>query len=84
MRYIRDNKTLGLKYSAYMKDAPLTDLLIQASIKTNNHLMDFLVLVVKIVQTLAEVQEHISSFIKVGQLTMANNFSTSCSIKFKK
>ena len=41
LRYIRDNKTLGLKYYAYMNDAPVSDLLIQASIKTYYHLMDF-------------------------------------------
>ena len=41
LRYIRDNNTLGLKYYADMNDAPVTDLLIQASIKTENNLMDF-------------------------------------------
>ena len=39
--YIRDNKTLGLKYYADMNNAPLTDLFRQASIKTENHLMAF-------------------------------------------
>ena len=39
--YIRDNKTLGLKYYADMNDAPVTDLLRQANIKTKNHLNDF-------------------------------------------
>ena len=38
-RYIRDNKTLVLKYYADLNDAPVTDLLRQANIKTNNHLM---------------------------------------------
>ena len=57
LRYIRDNNTLGLKYYADMNDTPVTDLLIQASIKAENHLMDFLTLVGKIIQTLAEVQE---------------------------
>ena len=33
LRYIRDNKTLGLKYYSDMKDSTLSDLLIQASIK---------------------------------------------------
>ena len=32
LRYIRDNKTLGLKYYADLNDAPVTDLLIQANI----------------------------------------------------
>ena len=68
------NNTLGLKYYANINDAPVTDLLIQASIKTDNHLMNFLILVGKIVQTLEEVQEHTLSFIKMGQLTMAHMF----------
>ena len=41
LRYIRDNKTLGLKYYDDMKDAPLYDLSIQAIIKTENQLMAF-------------------------------------------
>ena len=41
LRYIRENKTLGLKYYADMNYAPVTDLLRQDSIKTDNHLMDF-------------------------------------------
>ena len=41
LRYIRDNKTLGLKYHADLNDATVTDLLRQAHIKTNNHLMPF-------------------------------------------
>ena len=36
--------------------------------------MDFIILVGKIFQTLAEVQEHTLYFIKVGQLTMAQMF----------
>ena len=39
--YIRDNKTLGLKYYAYLNYALVTDLLRQANIQTKNHLMDF-------------------------------------------
>ena len=39
--YIRDNKTLGLKYYSDMNDAPVTDLLRKDSIKTENHLMAF-------------------------------------------
>ena len=38
-RYIRYNKTLRLKYYVDMKDAHLSDLLIQANIKTENQLM---------------------------------------------
>ena len=41
LRYIRDNRNLGLKYYANMNDAPVIDLLRQASIKTENHFMDF-------------------------------------------
>ena len=41
LRYIRDNKTLGLKYYADLNDALVTDLLIQANINTKNHLMAF-------------------------------------------
>ena len=39
--YIRDNKTLGLNYYSDMNDAPLSDLLRQANIKTENQLMSF-------------------------------------------
>ena len=41
MRYIRENKTLVLKYHADMNDAPVTDLLRQASITIENNLMTF-------------------------------------------
>ena len=74
LRHIRYNKTLVLKYYADIKDAPLSDLLIQDSIKTDNQLMVYLILSSKIFQTLEEVQEHILSFIKVYQLTMAYMF----------
>ena len=40
-RQVRGNKTLGLKYYTDMNDVPVSDLLKQASIKTENHLMDF-------------------------------------------
>ena len=46
LRYIRDNNTLGLKYYADTNDAPVTDLLRQASIKNENQLMDFYLVVV--------------------------------------
>ena len=74
LRYIRDNKTLDLKYYADLNDAPVTDLLRQANIKTKNHLMDFLILVGNIVQTLEEVQDYTIFSIKVNQLTMAHMF----------
>ena len=41
LKYIRENKTLVLKYYADLKDAPVTDLSIQANINTKNHLMAF-------------------------------------------
>ena len=41
LKYIRDNKTLVLKYYADLNDAPVTDILRQANIKTKNHLIDF-------------------------------------------
>ena len=46
---------MGLKYYADLNDAPVTDILRQANIKTKNHFMDFLILVSKIVQTLEDV-----------------------------
>ena len=39
--YIRDNKTLVLKYYANINYATVSDLLRQDSIKTENHFMDF-------------------------------------------
>ena len=41
LRYIRDNENLGLKYYAGFNNAPVTDLLRHANIKTKNHLLDF-------------------------------------------
>ena len=41
LSYIRYNKTLGLKYYADMNGAPVSDLLIQDSIDTENQFMDF-------------------------------------------
>ena len=41
LRHIRDNKNIGLKYYVDLNDAPVTDLLRQADIKTKNHLMAF-------------------------------------------
>ena len=36
LKYIRENRTLGFKYYANINDAPVSDLLRQASIKTDN------------------------------------------------
>ena len=41
LRYIRDNKTLILKYYDDINDAPVYYLLRQASIKIGNQLIDF-------------------------------------------
>ena len=41
LRYIRENKTWGLNYYDEMKDAPLSDLLRQDSINTENRLIVF-------------------------------------------
>ena len=41
LRYIRENKTLGLKYYADLNDAPVTDILRQDNINTKNNLMEF-------------------------------------------
>ena len=41
LRYIGDNKTSELKYYVNMNDAPVNELLRQASIKIENHLIDF-------------------------------------------
>ena len=41
LRYIRDNNTLGLNYYYDMNDAPLSDLLRQDIINTENQLMAF-------------------------------------------
>ena len=41
LRYIMDNKTLGLKYYAILNDAPVTYISRQANINTKNNLMAF-------------------------------------------
>ena len=41
LRYIRENKTLELKYYADMDDAPVSDLSRKSSIKNDNQLMAF-------------------------------------------
>ena len=39
LSYIRDNKTLGLKYYSDMNDSPISDLSRKSGIKTGNQLM---------------------------------------------
>ena len=41
LRYIRDNKNLGLKYYTEIEYAPLSDILRQARINTDNQFMMF-------------------------------------------
>ena len=41
LKYIRENKTLGLTYYSDLNDAPVTDLLRQSNFNTKNHLMAF-------------------------------------------
>ena len=41
LKYIWNNNTLGLKYYANISDAPVTDILRQANIKTENLFMAF-------------------------------------------
>ena len=41
LRYMRYNKILSLKYYSGIDDAPVYDLLRQASINTDNQFMDF-------------------------------------------
>ena len=64
-RYIRNNNTLGLNYYADINDSPVYYLLRQ---------WFSLIVVGKVFQTLAEVQENKLTFIMVAQLTMAHMF----------
>ena len=60
----------------------LTDLLLKSGfMQSQFHI--YLILVVKIVQTLVEVQYHILYFIKVGQLNMAHMFQDKFLNKFR-
>ena len=59
LKYISENKTLGLKCCADTKYAPLSDLFKQASIGTKNQFIAFSGYSWQYLQTLTEVQEHI-------------------------
>ena len=74
LRYIRYNKTLGLKYYADMNDAPVTDLLRQASIQTENQLMAFSDSSWQHCPDTGRSTGAYIIFIKVGRLTMAHMF----------
>ena len=41
LRYIKENRTLGLEYYAIINDEPVSDLFRKARIKTENKLMAF-------------------------------------------
>ena len=69
LRCIRYNNTLGLKYYADMNDAPVSNLLSQSGINTDNKLISFYDS-----SWMEEVQEHKLYFINVGQLTTAHMF----------
>ena len=72
--YIREKKTLGLKYYADLNDAPVTDLLRQANIKTKNHLMSFSDSSWQDFPDTGRSTGAYIIFIKVGQFTMAHMF----------
>ena len=74
LRYIRDNKTLGLKYYADLNDAPVTDHMRQANIKTKNHLIFFYDSSWQDCPDSGKIQENTLFSIKVGQLTIAQMF----------
>ena len=74
LKYIRDNKTLGLKYYANIDDAPVSTYWDKLVLKLRISWWIFLILVGKIFQKIAKVQEHKLYFIKVCQLTMAQIF----------
>ena len=72
--YIKDNKTLGLRYYADLNDAPVTDLLRQANIKTENHLMAFSDSSWQDYPDTGRITGSYIFSIKVDQLTMAHIF----------
>ena len=74
LRYIRDNNTLGLKYYADMNDTPVSDLLIKASIKTENQLMDFSDYSWQDFPDTGKIKGAHTIFIKVGQFTIEHMF----------
>ena len=74
LRYIRENKTLGLNNYADMNDAPVSDLFIQASIKTENQLMNFSASSWKGFPETGRSTVVYIIFIKMRQLTMSHMF----------
>ena len=75
LRYIRDNNNFGLKYHADINDTPVTDLLRQASIKTENKLIAFSDFSYQYCpDTGRSTGTYIVSFIMVRQLNMTHMF----------
>ena len=74
LRYIRDNNTLGLNYYADLNDAPVTDLLRQANIKTNNSSMAFSDSSWQDCPDTGRIIGAYIIFIKLGQLTISHMF----------
>ena len=74
LRYIRDKNTLGLKYYADMNDAPVPDLLREASIKTENHFVDFSDCSWQDCPDTGRIIGAYIIFIKLGQLTISHMF----------
>ena len=84
LRYIRDNKSLGLKNYADIKDAPLSELLRQDRIKTENQLMVFSGSSWQHFPDTGRSTGAYFYFIKVGQLNMAHLFQYQLLNKVKK
>ena len=75
---------MGLEYYAYINDAPVSDLLRQVSIKTDNHLMDFSDSSWQDFPDTGRSTGEYIIFINVGQLTMAHMFQDQLLDKFQK
>ena len=71
LRYIRDNKNLGLKYYAKINDLPLSDLLRQYRTKTENQLM---VLSDSICQDFSDTGRSTGEYIVLYQGGSINNY----------
>ena len=65
---------MGLKYYADLNDAPVTDLLRQANIKTKNHLMNFSDSSWQDCPDTERITGAYIIYINMGQLTMAHMF----------
>ena len=68
LRYIRDNKNLGLKYFVRIYNTPIFDLLRHARIKLSTNWWCSLITGGGITHILVKIQEHILCFVTVEQL----------------